>query len=210
LLPLVLGVLVSLAVGLLARSSAERGGFTSPAYKLFFSDTIHLKVWFAMAAVALACVQLFTAAWIFRKLYWPGPRGSTVHRWAGRAAFLCTLPVVYHCVFKLGFQKTDTRVARPPSMSWAARIILAPSPPRLTIVRLHRVSRLGAPARRGELLSRAPRRRLVHRARSTSTSAPRQPTVVGRERSRPVGLPPELTDVWGGIIARKQAPLRSG
>jgi hypothetical protein len=136
LLPLVLGVLVSLAVGLVARSSAERGGFTSPAYKLFFSDTIHLKVWFAMAAVALACVQLFTAAWIFRKLYWPRPAWiNVVHRWAGRAAFLCTLPVVYHCVFKLGFQKTDTRVAVHSFMGCAVYGAFAA---KVTIVRLHR------------------------------------------------------------------------
>jgi hypothetical protein len=33
-----------------------------------------------------------------------------VHRWSGRTAFVCTLPVAYHCLFKLGFQGDDDRV----------------------------------------------------------------------------------------------------
>jgi hypothetical protein len=33
-----------------------------------------------------------------------------VHRWSGRLAFVVTLPVAYHCIFKLGFQSGDDRV----------------------------------------------------------------------------------------------------
>ncbi len=36
---------------------------------------------------------------------------SRVHCWSGRIAFLFTVPVVFHCVFILGFQTYDTRVA---------------------------------------------------------------------------------------------------
>ncbi len=35
---------------------------------------------------------------------------NVVHRWSGRIAFLLTIPVAYHCVFRLGFQSYDTRV----------------------------------------------------------------------------------------------------
>ena len=35
---------------------------------------------------------------------------NVVHRWSGRLAFVCTLPVAYHCIFKLGFQSGDARV----------------------------------------------------------------------------------------------------
>ena len=35
---------------------------------------------------------------------------NPAHRWSGRLAFLCTLPVAYHCIFKLGFQHPDNRV----------------------------------------------------------------------------------------------------
>ena len=36
---------------------------------------------------------------------------ATMHRWSGRVAFLCTLPVFFHCVTILGFQAPDARVA---------------------------------------------------------------------------------------------------
>ena len=55
-----------------------------------------------------------TAARIYGKLHFLPKRGRTVattHRWSGRLAFLCTLPVFFHCVTILGFQTPDTRVA---------------------------------------------------------------------------------------------------
>jgi len=33
-----------------------------------------------------------------------------LHRWSGVAAFLLTLPVVFHCVWSLGFEDGSTRV----------------------------------------------------------------------------------------------------
>src|SRR5262249_2621056 len=38
------------------------------------------------------------------------PTVNRVHRWSGRLAFVCTLPVAFHCIFILGFRTTDTRV----------------------------------------------------------------------------------------------------
>jgi len=55
-----------------------------------------------------------TAARIYGKLsFLPehGPTVARIHRWSGRIAFLCTLPVFFHCVTILGFQTPDTRVA---------------------------------------------------------------------------------------------------
>ena len=136
LVPLVAGSLVAVGVGIAARESGTSGGYPGPWYKLFFSDTVHLKAWFAIAAVALASTQLFTAAWIFRKLYWPRPPWITiVHRWTGRLAFLATLPVAYHCIFKLGFQKVDTRVA---VHSFFGCAVYGAFAAKVTIVRLHR------------------------------------------------------------------------
>jgi Family of unknown function (DUF6529) len=79
-----------------------------------FSSPIAGKAWFATAAIILAFVQVTTAARIFGKLErliplrrpWP----NRIHRWSGRLAFLCTLPVAFHCIFILGFQTTDARV----------------------------------------------------------------------------------------------------
>ena len=79
-----------------------------------FSSTIAAKAWFATAAVVLALVQVTTAARIYGKLAFMPERGATVariHRWSGRLAFLCTLPVFFHCVTILGFQTPDARVA---------------------------------------------------------------------------------------------------
>jgi hypothetical protein len=79
-----------------------------------FSTPIAFKVWFATAAVVLAGVQVTTGARIFGKLQRvvriAPPRVNRIHRWSGRLAVLCTLPVAFHCVFILGFQTTDARV----------------------------------------------------------------------------------------------------
>ena len=79
-----------------------------------FSSTIAGKAWFATAAVVLAVVQVSTGARIFGKLERivriPRPHVNRVHRWSGRLAFLCTLPVAFHCIFILGFQTVNTRV----------------------------------------------------------------------------------------------------
>jgi cytochrome c553 len=105
--PLLAFAVFSLTAGLLAHHEPRSKGY----FRLFFSDPIHLKAGFATAAVVLACFQVFTAAWIFRKLPWPKPAWvNPTHRWSGRLAFVCTLPVAYHCIFKLGFREPSTRV----------------------------------------------------------------------------------------------------
>ena len=79
-----------------------------------FSSTIAAKAWFATAALVLAGVQVLTAARIYGRLSFLPDRSPTiarVHRWSGRIAFLCTLPVFFHCVTILGFQTPDARVA---------------------------------------------------------------------------------------------------
>jgi Family of unknown function (DUF6529) len=79
--PLLAFALFSLTAGLLARHQPRSKGY----FRLFFSDPVHLKAGFATVAVALACFQLLSAAWIFRKLPWPRPRWiGKVHRWSGR------------------------------------------------------------------------------------------------------------------------------
>jgi Family of unknown function (DUF6529) len=80
-----------------------------------FSSAIAAKAWFATAAGVFALVQITTAARIFGKLKFLPARVvgvpiSRIHRWSGRIAFLCTLPVAFHCVFILGFQSSSTRV----------------------------------------------------------------------------------------------------
>jgi Family of unknown function (DUF6529) len=108
LVPLLIGAFVALVAGFVAKTYApSSGGY----FELFFSDTIHMKAWLATAAAALALFQLFTAAWIFRKLPWSKPAWvNPAHRWSGRLLFVVTLPIAYHCIFKLGFQSGTSRV----------------------------------------------------------------------------------------------------
>jgi Family of unknown function (DUF6529) len=79
-----------------------------------FSTTIAGKAWFATAALVLGIVQVSTGARIFGKLQRivriERPYVNRVHRWSGRLAILCTLPVAFHCIFILGFRTVDTRV----------------------------------------------------------------------------------------------------
>jgi hypothetical protein len=80
-----------------------------------FSTPIAAKAWLASIAIVLALVQITTAARIYGRIQGVIPlSGKTVgriHRWSGRLALLVTLPIIFHCVFILGFQTTDPRVA---------------------------------------------------------------------------------------------------
>ena len=145
--PLAAFAVVSLTAGLLAAHDPRSKGY----FRLFFSDPIHLKAGFATAAVVLACFQLFTAAWIFRKLPWQKPAWvNPVHRWSGRLAFVFTLPVAYHCILKLGFQSPTTRVLAHSLLGCAVYGAFAA---KVTVVRLHRFPRFVLPVAGGLLFA---------------------------------------------------------
>jgi len=145
--PLLAFAVFSLTAGLLAHHSPRSKGYFRP----FFSDPIHLKAGFATAVAVLACFQLFTAAWIFRKLPWRKPAWvNPVHRWSGRLAFACTLPVAYHCIFKLGFHSPDSRVLAHSLLGCAVYGAYAS---KVTIVRLHRFPRPVLPIAGGLLFA---------------------------------------------------------
>src|SRR5689334_15855406 len=145
--PLLAFALVALTAGLLAHHEPRSKGY----FRLFFSDPIHLKAGFATAVVVLACFQLFTAAWIFRKLPWRKPAWvNPVHRWSGRLAFALTLPIAYHCIFKLGFRTPSTRVVAHSLLGCAVYGAFAA---KVTIVRLHRFPRYVLPVAGGLLFA---------------------------------------------------------
>jgi Family of unknown function (DUF6529) len=141
LIPVVVFAWVSLIVGVIASLSELTNNW--PKFSLFFSDPIHLKVWFATAAAALALFQVFSAAWIFRKLPWPRPRWIGVaHRWSGRFAFVLTLPVAYNCIFVLGFQDLSSRTL---AHSFAGVFFFGAISAKVLIVRAHRFPRWALP-----------------------------------------------------------------
>jgi hypothetical protein len=110
-----------------------------------FSSTIAAKAWLATAAVILALVQVTTAARIYGKLsFLPegGPAIARLHRWSGRIAFVCTLPVFFHCVTILGFQTPDARIA---VHSLVGTFLYGVFVAKVLIVRDHSLPRWGLP-----------------------------------------------------------------
>jgi Family of unknown function (DUF6529) len=110
LLALAAGAAVALSLGIYGTVHDPTG---SSLVSLFFTATIHLKVWFATAAIALATFQLLTALRMYGKLgRRRGPRWiPRAHRLSGVAAFWLTIPVAYHCLWSLGFQAhSGTRI----------------------------------------------------------------------------------------------------
>ena len=145
--PLLAFALVALTAGLLAHHAPRSKGY----FRLFFSDPIHLKAGFATAAAVLACFQLFTAAWMFRRLPWDKPAWvNPAHRVSGLLVFLCTVPVAYHCIFKLGFRDPSTRVLAHSLLGCAFYGAYAA---KVTIVRLHRFPRPVLPIAGGLLFA---------------------------------------------------------
>jgi hypothetical protein len=144
--------MVAVALGLLAREQAiDPATYPGGYFDLFFSDAIHLKSWCATAAAAVGVWQIFSGAWIFRWLPWRRPRWiPATHRWTGRIALVLTLPVAYHCVFKLGFQEPDARVY---AHSFLGCAVYGAFAGKILIVRLHRFPRWVLPAAGGLLFS---------------------------------------------------------
>jgi Family of unknown function (DUF6529) len=102
------GASVSVALGVYGRVHRPTHGRIND---LFFPSLLSMKAWLATAAMALALFQLVSAMWMFGRLPIASrPRWLPVaHRWSGTVAFLVSLPVAYHCLWALGFQKQNGR-----------------------------------------------------------------------------------------------------
>jgi uncharacterized protein DUF6529 len=132
LVPAAMFTAFALAAGLVARGRTELHG----NFKLFFSSQFHLMTWLSMVAMGLACAQLFTAAWIFDKLPWSQPPWiPALHRWTGRVAILFVLPVLYWCIFQLGFQTFNARYV---AHAVLGTLFVGAVAGKITIVRLRR------------------------------------------------------------------------
>lgn len=106
---LLIGAAVSLSLGVYGRVHDPTG---KALISLFFTSSINLKVWLATTAFGLAIFQDLSAAKMYGKLgsgYGPRWLGKA-HRTTGTIAFLCAVPVAYHCLYSLGFQSGETRV----------------------------------------------------------------------------------------------------
>lgn len=96
------GALVSVLLGVYGRVHDPTG---ETVLVSVFSGQIQFKAWMTTLAVLFAVAQLLSALRIYGKIGSPAPPWlGDVHRLTGTLAFLCSLPVAYHCLWSLGFQ----------------------------------------------------------------------------------------------------------
>jgi hypothetical protein len=110
LVPFLVGGAVAVALGVYGRLHTPTGIAVNIAG---FSGALAAKTWLASVGFLLALVQLGSALAMYGKL--PGVSHapgwvSTLHRWSGRVAFLCVVPVAIHCLYAVGFQHYSARV----------------------------------------------------------------------------------------------------
>lgn len=104
--PLLAGAAVAVALGVYGRVHEPT---YEPIVDFGFSDMLPMKAWLTTAALGFGLVQVVTAAGLYGKL--PPLRAVPpwVHRWSGRAAFILTVPVAFHCLYALGLDSSSTR-----------------------------------------------------------------------------------------------------
>ncbi|MCT9932592.1 DUF6529 family protein [Planotetraspora sp. A-T 1434] len=107
LVPLVVGGLVAVALGVYGRAHAPTGFAVGVAG---FSGPLAMKAWLTTGAALLAIVQVLSAMAMWGKIKVSAAWVALLHRWSGRIAFLLTIPVAFHCLYSLGAQYDVPRV----------------------------------------------------------------------------------------------------
>lgn len=96
------GALVTVTLGVYGRVHDPTGETITAAV---FSGQLQFKAWMTTLAFLLALAQLGSALRLYGRVGPPAPEWlDDVHRLTGTSAFLCSLPVAYHCLWSLGFQ----------------------------------------------------------------------------------------------------------
>jgi hypothetical protein len=105
------GAAVAVALGVYGRQHDPAG---QALFTLGFSGTINMKAWLATLVLLLAIVQISLALWMYGKLgSRPAPAWTgQAHRLVGTLAFLVSLPIAYHCLWSLGFERHPDQARR--------------------------------------------------------------------------------------------------
>lgn len=107
-LPILIGALVSLALGVYGTNHKGQGivfGITG------FRDLVHTKSWLAAIVGLLALVQMASAMVMFGRIksITAPPWLGTLHRWSGRLAFFTAVVIGVFCLYGAGFQTYNLR-----------------------------------------------------------------------------------------------------
>jgi hypothetical protein len=105
------GAAVAVALGVYGRQHDPAG---QALFTLGFSGTINMKAWLATLVLLLATLQIVLALWMYGKLgRRPAPAWTPpVHRLVGTLTFLVSLPIAYHCLWSLGFERHPDQARR--------------------------------------------------------------------------------------------------
>src|SRR2546430_15904488 len=110
LLPLLAGAAVALTLGVYGSVHDPAG---KGAIDLAFIRTVVLKVYLASAAALIALFQLASALRLYGKISIPREMPTwlpMLHRMTGAIAFMLVVIVAYHCLWALGFQRSEPRL----------------------------------------------------------------------------------------------------
>ncbi|QSB17335.1 hypothetical protein JQS43_14850 [Natronosporangium hydrolyticum] len=113
LIPMLVGGLVALTLGVYGNVHDGTGVAVNLAgFQNHPAPTSAVKVTLSTGALGFAVLQILTALIMYGKV--PGVAAAdwsgTAHRWSGRLAFLCAVPVGIHCLYAAGFQSYDGRI----------------------------------------------------------------------------------------------------
>lgn len=130
------GAAVSVLLGVYGQVHDPTG---ETALTAFFSGQLQFKVWAATLAALFAVAQLMSALRLYGRFRTPAPAWlGDVHRLTGTLAFLCTLPVAYHCLWSIGFD-LDGGVDRVLIHSIAGCLFYGAFVVKVAGVRIHRI-----------------------------------------------------------------------
>lgn len=107
--PILLGGLLSVAMGVYG---VNHKGKSIVLGVSGFENLARAKAWMAAAVAVLVVVQLVTALIIYGKIKMAAPAWiSPLHRWSGRLAFFTAVVIGVFCLYGVGFQYHNLRVA---------------------------------------------------------------------------------------------------
>jgi hypothetical protein len=149
-LAILAGAAVAVLVGVYAQVHDPTGEAT---ITMFFTSTLHFKAWAATVVLLFALFQLFSALWMYGRLGWSVPSWlGSAHRLSGTLALLVSLPVVFHCLWSLGFE-TDTGETRRFLHSLFGCLVYGAFTTKILSVRLHGMPKWMLPAVGGALFA---------------------------------------------------------
>lgn len=103
-----LGTLAAVGLGVYGRVHTPTGQAINLAG---FSSGLAAKSFLTTLAFAFGLLQIVTAMGMFGRIPLRGAWVAPAHRWSGRIAVGLTVPVAVHCLYALGYQTFDARVA---------------------------------------------------------------------------------------------------